>query len=252
MSTLQILVTNDDGIHAEGLRALVAALDGLGTLSVVAPAQERSGYAQSITLRHPIYFEKIAEREWAVDGTPTDSIILAFHSLLAERPDLVISGINRGANMGENVHYSGTVAAAIEAAIQHVPAIAVSVAHRGKDFDFTAAAQFARRLAEKVLRERLPEGVLLNVNVPQSWRGGVRFTRQSQIVTRTLLQKGADPRGREYFWLHEQHNKEGVEPDSDYAAVFAGDISVTPMQLDRTHALSLNHLSHWIPALERK
>ena len=245
----QILITNDDGIRAEGLRALVEACAGLGTLSVVAPHQERSAAAQSLTLRQPISVEQVAEREWAVEGTPADAMILALNKLLPEPPDLVISGINRGGNMGENVFYSGTVGAAMEACINHIPAFAVSVAQRGKQFDYGDAGRFARGLAELVLLEGLPAGLLLNVNVPQPWQGGVRFTRQSQKISRTLLQQGTDPRGRAYYWLHEQHNMEGVEPDTDYAAVLAGAISVTPLHLDRTHLASLNHLSHWAERL---
>jgi len=245
-----ILITNDDGIYAEGLRALLDALAGLGTLSVVAPSQERSATAQSITLRQPIFCEKTSEREWAVEGTPTDAMILALNNLLEERPALVISGINRGGNLGENVYYSGTVGAAMEATINKVPAFAISVAHRGKGFEYGDAARFARGLAQLILKEGLPEGVLLNVNVPLPWTGGVRFTRQSQKVTRNLLQQNVDPRGRTYYWLHEQQLTEGIEPDTDYAAVHSGAISITPLELDRTHATSLNHLSHWARALE--
>ena len=245
-----ILITNDDGIYAAGLRALVEALEGLGTLSVIAPSHERSASAQSLTLRQPISCEKVGEREWAVDGTPTDAMILALNKLLPERPDLVVSGINRGGNMGENVYYSGTVGAAMEATINHVPAFAISVAHRGKDFQYSDAARFARGLAELTLRDGMPKGVMLNVNVPQPWKGGVQFTRQSQKVTRNVLQEGVDPRGRSYFWLHEQQLTEGVESDTDYAAIYAGAVSITPLQLDRTHTTSLNHLSHWAKALE--
>ena len=245
-----ILITNDDGIHAEGLRALVDALEGLGTLSVVAPSHERSGTAQSLTLRQPIFCEKVAEREWAVEGTPTDATILALNKLLPEPPDLVVSGINRGGNMGENVYYSGTVGAAMEATINHLPAFAISVSHRGKRFEYEDAARFARGLAELILKEGLPDGVMLNVNVPLPWKGEVHFTRQSKKVTRNLLQEGVDPRGRSYFWLHEQQATDGIAPDTDYAAVFSGAISITPLVLDRTHAPSLNHLSHWATALE--
>ncbi len=245
-----ILITNDDGIYAEGLRALVEALQDLGTLSVVAPSHERSASAQSLTLRQPIFWEKVAEREWAVEGTPTDAMILALNKLVPERPDLVISGINRGGNLGENVFYSGTVGAAMEATINHVPAFAISVAHRGKGFRYGEAAQFARGLGQLILKEGLPQGIVLNVNVPLDWKGGVRFTRQSQKVTRNVLQEGVDPRGRTYFWLHEQQVTDGIEPDTDYAAVHDGAISITPIELDRTHATSLNHLSHWTAALE--
>src|SRR5271156_6664878 len=174
-----ILVTNDEGIHAPGLRALAEALEGLGRVTIVAPSAERSAAAQSLTLRQPIYCDEIAEREYAVEGTPADAMILAFHTLLKEKPDLVISGINRGGNLGENVYYSGTVGAAMEAAINRVPAIAVSVAYRKKDFDYTPAAHFVRTLAPLIISEGLPPGVLLNVNVPQPWTGGGRFKRQS-------------------------------------------------------------------------
>lgn len=248
-----ILITNDDGIRAEGLRALKTALEGLGTLSVVAPHQERSGAAQAITLRSPIVCEAVAEREWAVEGTPTDAVILALNRLMEERPALVISGINRGSNMGENVYYSGTVGAAMEAAINRVPAVAISLAHRGAALDFAAAAGFARQLAELILtREALPAGVMLNVNIPPQWTGEVRFTRQSHKVTRNLLKEGTDPRGRSYYWLHEQQVVDDVAADSDYAAVIAGAVSITPVQIDRTHETSLNHLSHWAKLLARK
>jgi len=245
-----ILITNDDGIYAEGLRVLMKVLADLGTVSVVAPSYERSAAAQSLTLRQPIFCEKVGEREWAVEGTPTDAMILALNKLLTEPPDLVMSGINRGGNMGENAYYSGTVGAAMEATINHLPSFAISVAHRGKVFEYGDAARFARELARLILEEGLPQGVMLNVNVPQPWKGGVRFTRQSQKITRNMLQEGVDPRGRTYFWLHEQQATEGIDPETDYAAVYAGAISVTPLHLDRTHTASLNHLSHWAKVLE--
>lgn len=247
-----ILITNDDGIHAPGLRALVGELKDSATVTVVAPLHERSAAAQSLTLRQPIYCDEIGEREFAVEGTPADAMILAFHTLLPEKPDLVISGINRGGNMGENVYYSGTVGAAMEAAINRVPAIAVSVAYRQKDFDYAPAAQFTKSLIPLILKEGLPPGVILNVNVPQPWSGEVRFTRQSSKITRNLLKPGADPRGRRYFWLHEQQLVEGIEPDTDIAAVRDGAVSVTPLELDHTHTPSLNHLSHWAKLLSNR
>jgi len=246
----QILLTNDDGIEALGLRALVEALRDVATLSVVAPNQERSASAQSITLRHPIYCEQIAEREWAVEGTPTDAVILALNRLLPEPPDLVISGINRGGNMGENVYYSGTVGAAIEAAIHRIPSFAISVSHRGPDFAYAEAAQFARHLAQLILKEGLPEGVTLNVNFPQPCNGSVRFTRQSQKITKNVIKENTDPSGRSCFWLNEQLVTDEVDSASDYAAVFAGAVSITPLELNRTHSASLNHLSHWARQLE--
>ena len=246
-----ILLTNDDGIEAEGLRELAAALAGLGTVSVVAPSREQSGSAQSLTLRQPIVCHTAGERRWAVDGTPADCIIVALHKLLPERPDLVISGINHGGNLGENVYYSGTVGAAREAAIHHLPAIAVSLVSKSAAPRFEAAARLTRSAAELVLREGLPNQVLLNVNVPDPWDGAVRFTRQSQKITRNQLSEGKDPRGRTYFWLFEQKLDKDVEPDTDYAAISARAVSITPLHLDPTHTESLNHLSHWSTILEK-
>ncbi len=246
-----ILVTNDDGIHAPGLRALAEALEGLGRVTIVAPSAERSAAAQSLTLRQPIYCDEIAEREYAVEGTPADAMILAFHTLLKEKPDLVISGINRGGNLGENVYYSGTVGAAMEAAINRVPAIAVSVAYRGKEeFDFVAAACFTRSLVPLILKEGLPLGVILNVNVPHPWNGAVRITRQSSKITRNVLRPGSDPRGRRYYWLSEQEYTEGIDPDTDHAAIRDGAVSITPLELDHTHGPSLERLSRWSGLLE--
>ena len=246
-----ILLTNDDGIEAEGLRELASALEGLGTVSVVAPSREQSGSAQSLTLRQPIVCHTAGERRWAVDGTPADCIIVALHKLLPERPDLVISGINHGGNLGENVYYSGTVGAAREAAIHHLPAMAVSLVSKSAAPRFAAAARLTRSAAELILREGLPEQVLLNVNVPDPWGGAVRFTRQSQKITRNQLSEGKDPRGRTYFWLFEQKLDKDVEPDTDYAAISARAVSITPLHLDPTHAESLNHLSHWSTILEK-
>jgi 5'-nucleotidase len=245
-----ILLTNDDGIQAEGLRALAAALEGFATVSMVAPSREQSGAAQSLTLRQPIVCHSIAQRQWAIDGTPADCVIVALHKLLPEKPDMVISGINFGANLGENVYYSGTLGAAREAALHHIPALAMSLCSRSATVKFDAAARVARSVAELILKEGLPDQVLLNVNVPERWRGGVKFTRQSRKITRNQLSEGKDPRGRSYFWLFEQKIDKDVEPDTDYAAIFDGDLSITPLDLDPTHTESLNHLSHWAKPIE--
>ena len=245
-----ILVTNDDGIAAPGLRALARSLAEIGTVTIIAPSQERSAAAQSLTLRHPIFCEQIAEREWSIDGTPADAMILAFHSLLARKPDLVVSGINRGSNLGENVYYSGTVGAAMEGAINGVASIAISLTTKAQTADFSAAAAFAKKLASLVLKEGLPQGVLLNVNVPVEWKRGVRFTRQSPKITRNVLQENKDPRGRKYYWLSEQRLTEDIAADTDHAAILAGEISVTPLVIDHTDRPSLNHLSHWKKLLQ--
>jgi 5'-nucleotidase len=244
-----ILLTNDDGYGAEGLEALARALAGFARVSIVAPSAERSGAAQSLTLRQPIVVHTKGPDHWAVDGTPADAVIVALHRLLPERPDLVISGINHGANLGENVYYSGTVGAAREAALHHIPAVAVSLSARRSGLNFQHAAHIARRAAELILTEGLPDQVLLNVNVPEPWNGEVRFTRQSKKITRNQLTEGKDPKGRSYYWIFEQKIDQDIEPDTDYAAVFAGAASVTPLHLDPTHAESLNHLSHWAAPL---
>jgi 5'-nucleotidase len=178
-------------------------------------------------------------------------VIVALHRLLPERPDLVISGINFGANLGENVYYSGTVGAAREAALHHIPAVAMSLCSKSATVKFDAAARVARSAAELILKEGLPDQVLLNVNVPEPWSGAVRLTRQSEKITRNQLSEGKDPRGRTYFWLFEQRIDKDVAPDSDYAAIFSGAVSVTPLHLDPTHTESLNHLSRWVKPIEK-
>ena len=246
-----ILLTNDDGIQAEGLRVLASAFAGFADVSIVAPSREQSGTAQSLTLRQPIICHAVGEREWAVDGTPADCVIVALHKLLTEKVDLVISGINHGANLGENAYYSGTVGAAREAALHHIPAVAMSLCSKAVEASFVPAARVARKAAELILKEGLPDQVLLNVNVPEPWSGGVKFTRQSKKITRNQLWEGKDPRGRTYFWLYEQRIDKDVEPDTDYAAIFDSAVSVTPLHLDATDTASLNHLSHWGKAIAR-
>ena len=245
----KILLTNDDGYGAPGLCALAEALADFAEVSIVAPSSEKSGAAQSLTLRQPIVAQQVAERHWSVDGTPADCVIIALHKLLPEKPDLVISGINFGANLGENVYYSGTVGAAREAALHHLPAVAISLSSKARGANFEDSARIARSTAEMILKEGLPDQVLLSINVPQPWTGEVKFTRQSKKITRNQLSEGKDPRGRSYFWLYEQKIDRDVEPDTDYAAIFSGAVSVTPLHLDPTHTESLNHLSHWGKAL---
>ena len=240
-----ILLTNDDGYEAEGLRAVAEELANFATVSIAAPSREQSGTAQSLTLRQPIVCNRIAEREWAIDGTPADCVIVALHKLLPEKPDLLISGINHGGNLGENAYYSGTVGAAREGALHHIPSLAVSLCAKKEKLKFDNSARVARATAEIVLKEGLPDQVLLNVNVPEPWKGEVKFTRQSRKITRNQLSEGKDPRGRSYFWLFEQRIDKDVEPDTDYAAIFSGAVSITPLHLDPTHTESLNHLSHW-------
>jgi 5'/3'-nucleotidase len=244
-----ILLTNDDGYQAEGLGTLAKALEDFATVSIVAPSKEQSGTAQSLTLRQPIVCNQVAEREWAIDGTPADCVIVAVHKLLPEKPDLLISGINHGANLGENAYYSGTVGAAREGALHHIPSVAISLCAKKDKAKFENSARVARTTAELILKEGLPDQVLLNINVPEPWNGEAKFTRQSEKITRNQLSEGKDPRGRTYFWLFEQKIDKDVEPDTDYAAIFSGAVSITPLHLDPTDTESLNHLSHWAKSI---
>jgi 5'-nucleotidase len=244
-----ILLTNDDGYQAAGLLALAETLGEIATISIVAPLVEQSGAAQSLTLRRPIVCHAVGERQWAVDGTPADCVIVALHKLLPEKPEMVIAGINHGANLGENIYYSGTVGAAREAALHHIPAVAISLCSKNPKIKFEDSAGIARATAEMILRHGLPDQVLLSINVPEKWDGAVRLTRQSKKITRTQFVEGKDPRGRDYFWLSEQRIDKDVAPDSDYSAIFSGAVSVTPLHLDPTHTESLEQLAHWAEPL---
>jgi 5'-nucleotidase len=250
MENKKILLTNDDGIGAAGLQALENALRPLGEITVVAPDAERSGSSQALTLHHPLRVKTIDDHHFAVGGTPADTVILAIYQLLPEKPDLVVSGINPGGNLGENLIYSGTVAAAQEAALHGVPSFAISLVGRDPQ-DFSAAGKVAFEVAARILREGLPPGVALNVNVPKHEVRGIRLTRQSQKISQNLVCEKKDPRGKSYYWLDETLPHRVVEPDSDYAAIFAHEVSITPLEVDRTHHPSLNHLSAWLPELQR-
>ena len=246
---LHILLTNDDGIHAPGLGALADSLASIANVTLVAPSGERSGASHSISVRRPVACEALGEGRWAVDGTPADSVIIALHKLLDCKPDLIVSGINLGANIGQNIHYSGTIGAALEGAVNRIPSFALSIASRNPECDWAPAARLGRELARLLLEEKPPEDVLLNVNVPESWNGRIRFTRQSEKITRNVLHEELGPRGP-IFWLQEIQVLESVEPDSDYAALRAGEAAITPLQVRRTHIPSLNHLSHLAARLE--
>ncbi|MGH9430122.1 MAG: 5'/3'-nucleotidase SurE [Terriglobia bacterium] len=244
----RLLLTNDDGVQAPGLKALEDALSPLGEVMVVAPDREMSGTSQSLTLHSPLRVRQLDERHYSVSGTPADAVILALHRLLPERPDLVVSGINPGGNLGENVVYSGTVAAAMEATLHGVSGIAMSLASR-QELNFSVAAAFAAQIAAQVLAEGLPPGVMLNVNVPRGEIRGISLTRQSRKVSQNIIHEKHDPRGRPYYWQDESVDVNRVEADSDYAAILAHRISITPLQADRTDNPSLRLLAPWLSSL---
>ena len=240
----RILLTNDDGIHAPGLKALETEIAGVGELYIAAPHGEQSGTSRAITLRQPLRYSEIEPKHFAVEGTPTDSVMLALAHLLDFRPDLVISGINGGPNLGENIFYSGTVAGAAEGAKHGIPAIALSVAER-VNIDYSAAARFGARLAQHVLAGGLPAGVALNVNVPHPSYDGIEITRQSPKISRNVMLGGQDPRGRPYFWMHEEVSPGSAEPGTDYAAVRDGKVSITPLRFDHTADQLTDQLKSW-------
>jgi 5'-nucleotidase len=242
---LRILITNDDGIGAPGLAALEKAVSSVGEVYVCAPMSEHSGSSRGITLRRPLRFHKVDERRYAVDGTPADAVMMALCLVLDFHPDLVLSGINNGPNLGENVFYSGTVAGAAEAAKHGIPAIAVSVTER-ENLDFGPAAEFAARLAQQVAGKGLPAGVALNVNVPHPRYNGVEVTHQCSKISRNLMVEGRDPRGRPYYWMDEQIPLESAEAGSDYAAVREGRVSVTPLRFDNTAQDLIAGLQTWL------
>lgn len=230
----RILVTNDDGYFSPGIKALAAALRALGDVIVVAPQTEASAVGHGLTLRRPLRLERVGEDEYAVDGTPTDCVNIAIDEVLKGAPDLVVSGINRGLNIGDDVTYSGTVAGAFEGALLGYQAIAISQQIAGDEPDFTAAAALAATLAAQLLTQPLPVRTFLNVNVPVGEARGIRVTVQAKRNHITNVDRRLDPRSRPYFWIEEA--EDDWEPDvrSDHQAIKDGFVSVTPLQPDLT------------------
>lgn len=241
-----ILVTNDDGIHSPGILALAESLNPLGRVVVVAPDRERSAVGHSLTLHSPLRADNLRPDCFAVDGTPTDCVHLGIHGLLDERPDLVVSGINKGGNMGDDITYSGTVSAAMEATLMGVPAFAVSLESKSfRAIDFHDAAGFAAELAARLLRQRLPPDTFLNVNVPNCSPKGVRLTRQGRRRYGDVVVENVDPRGRKYYWLGAGELGFQDLEGTDFHAVSRGFISVTPLHLDLTNYRSFEALDAW-------
>lgn len=242
----RILLTNDDGIHSDGLAALEHALSPFADVYTVAPASEMSGASHSLTLARPLRIRRIDERHWTVDGTPTDCVTLALNRIFTsdERPVLCVSGINYGGNLGDDATYSGTVAGALEATILGVPGVAFSLVTR-ENFDFTHAARFAADVVRRVLAEGLPEGTLLNVNVPPGEVRGVRVTRQGIKNARPVISEHHDPRGKKYYWIGEEVVGGDQAEGTDYFAVEQGFVSITPMRSDMTDHRALGELTSW-------
>jgi 5'-nucleotidase len=249
---MRLLCTNDDGILAHGLECLVRAASTLGEVTVVAPDREQSATSHSLTLHHPIRPVQRGERRYQVDGTPTDCVMLAIEALMPERPDFVLSGINHGHNMGEDVLYSGTVAAAMEGVTLGIPAIALSFAGGDLKADPDLLTEqvgiVSRLLAHLTGLRNIPRDTLFNVNLPplpSSQIKGVRLTRLGRRVYSDSLARMQDPRGREIFWIGGGSASWSGAEDSDFRAVQEGYISVTPLSLDLTHTRMLEDATSW-------
>jgi len=239
-----ILVSNDDGIFSEGLDALASVLSDLGEVYVVAPDRERSAAGHSMTLHRPLRVTEVGPRRYAVDGTPTDCVNLAVNGVLPRRPRLVMAGINKGPNLGEDMTYSGTVSVAMEGTLLGIPSVAVSLMGRA-GFDFRVAATFARVLGTHVLRAGLPADTILNVNIPEGEPGQVEsfaLTRQGRRRYGNAVVEKVDPRDRKYYWIGSDGLGFVDEAGTDFAAVSRGLISITPIHMDLTNYQSLDKL----------
>ncbi|MGI9559027.1 MAG: 5'/3'-nucleotidase SurE [Thermodesulfobacteriota bacterium] len=246
----RILISNDDGINSPGIEALAQSLSSIGEVIVVAPDRDQSAASHALSIHRPLRAEKVAPNRYSVDGTPTDCVNLAVNGLIeGRRPDLVVSGINKGANVGDDVTYSGTVSAAMEGTLLRIPSIAVSTSGKS-DFNFEPAADYARAVAEFVLKNGLPNNTMLNLNVPNMPTEeikGVKITKQGKRYYDDKIIKKKDPRGRNYYWIGGDELAFRKTPDSDILSLKNGWISVTPIKLDFTdhsyfETLKKNHI----------
>jgi len=248
---MHILLSNDDGYEATGIRSLAAALKQVADVTVVAPDRDRSGASNSLTLESPIRAQTMADGIIRVNGTPTDCVHLAITGLLAEEPDMVISGINDGANMGDDVLYSGTVAAAMEGRFLGLPAIAVSMAkHAPQHFD--TAAQVILKLINQLKKNPLSRDTILNINVPDlayDDLSGLLVTRLGHRHKAEPVIKEQDPRGRDIYWVGPPGAEQDAGEGTDFYAVRNGYVSITPIQVDLTRHEALSSLNEWVAEL---
>jgi 5'-nucleotidase len=238
----RILVTNDDGIYSEGIQKLADALREVGEVIVVAPDREQSAASHALTLNRPLRLLKLKDNEYIVDGTPTDCVNLAVLNLLKDkRPDIVVSGINFGPNLGDDVTYSGTISAAFEGALLNIPSIACS-ALVGEHFSFDTSARFAADLTRVVMKRERDPSIILNVNFPVGPFNGVKVTKLGKRVYSEGVIERLDPRGRKYYWIGGDPPTWHPGQDTDFEAIQAGFVSITPLHLDLTHHESIARL----------
>ena len=251
MSNPRILVTNDDGIYAPGIKALWSAMSELGDVTVVAPNRERSSVGHAITLSDPLRVDEVQRGNgfsgFSVDGTPSDCVKIATQALLDKQPDVIVSGINLGSNTGTNIIYSGTVSAATEGTMLNIPSVAVSLNTFGEG-DFAGAKSASKRVVTHVLAKGLPAKTLLNVNVPavpEDELKGFKITQQGNVAFRDRFEKRVDPKGRVYYWMAGQMFDPDEESDMDHNAVLDGYVSITPIHYRLTNNEFLDELSSW-------
>jgi 5'-nucleotidase len=238
----RILVTNDDGVRSEGIHALAKALRPLGEVVIVAPHIEASAIGHALTLRRPLRIERVETDVYEVDGTPTDCVNIAVAKILSGVPDVIVSGINKGYNLGDDITYSGTVSGALEGALLGVPSVAVSLERTSGTYDFEPAASAAATVASHVLRGAITPPTFLSLNVPTGKPKGFRLTMQAKRNHVTIVDERSDPRGRAYYWIEEGENAWAPHDRSDFQAVRDGYVSVTPLQPDLTDHAALSKL----------
>jgi 5'-nucleotidase len=237
-----ILITNDDGIHSPGILALQQALTELGQTIVIAPDRDNSAVSHSLTMNRPLKIQKLKENFYMVDGTPTDCVAVGLKKILKVQPDLLVSGINAGANLGDDISYSGTVSAAIEGTMYGVPSMALSAGGE-PPYDFRAAMQIATCMARKILRNSLPENTLLNINIPSgSVYKKIRVTRQGRRLWENSIHETLDPRGSKHYWIGGGTAVTDPGEDTDVHAFALGNVSITPIQLDLTNHTGITYL----------
>ena len=241
-----ILLTNDDGIKAQGLLALKKELSKIGEVWVIAPEGEKSAVSHSLTLQKPLELKQISERFYSLSGTPTDAVMLGYYGILKKKPTLVISGINHGPNLGDDVTYSGTVAGAIEGTLLGIQSIAVSMADPNFSY-FDSGARFVRKLALFVHKNNLPKNTFLNLNLPPK-RGRMekyKITRLDRKKSKKVELKRVDSRGKTYFWIGKENSSWGNQDGTDSQAVKKGFVSITPLQLDTTNYKVIEEIKKW-------
>jgi 5'-nucleotidase len=240
-----IMLTNDDGVHAPGLKMLFQQSLDLGKTVIVAPEHDNSAASHSLTMSRPLRVREIAENIYTINGTPTDCVTIGIGKILPQKPDLVISGINPGPNLGDDVSYSGTVSAAIESTMLGIPSIAVSLAAESEPLHYGTAAAFVARLAKIILEKGLPKDTLLNVNVPNTASEGIEgvaFTRRGRRLYDDAIKETFDPWGRKHYWIGGGTPSFDAGEDTDSAAISVNKISITPMHLDPTNYEALKFL----------